>query len=134
MKGPSSSPGAGSSARADLVLVVDDDPELRESVQWLLQDEGLMVETAADGEQALERVAVARPALIVLDMGLPILSGEGFALELRARYPEPPPIVVLTADGRAAEKAERVGATAYLHKPFDVDDLTRLVYEGLRSP
>ena len=92
-----------------------------------------MVETAADGQQALERVAVARPALIVLDMGLPILSGEGFALELRARYPEPPPIVVLTADGRAAEKAERVGATAYLHKPFDVDDLTRLVHDGLRS-
>ena len=131
MKGPSSSPGAGSSARADLVLVVDDDPELRESVQWLLQDEGLMIETAADGEQALERVAVARPALIVLDMGLPILSGEGFADALRELYETPPPIVVITAAGHAAEKAERVGAFAYLPKPFDMTELATVVHRAL---
>src|SRR3954451_15001315 len=86
------------------VLVVDDDPEIRDVVRWLLEDEGFTVETASDGRDALERATQARPALIVLDMGLPILSGEEVAMRLQVYYHEPPPIVVVSADGRAGEK------------------------------
>lgn len=123
---------AGAARVGTWVLVVDDDPEIREVVTWLLEDEGLPVETAADGQRALDCATRARPALIVLDMGLPILSGEEVAARLRAHYGEPPPIIVVSADGRAAEKAARIGARAYLHKPFDVDELVRLVHGMLR--
>jgi len=117
-----------------IVLVVDDDPEIRDVVRWLLEDEGWTVETASDGRDALERATRARPALIVLDMGLPILSGEEVALRLHEVYANPPPIIVVSADGRAGEKAARIGATSYLHKPFDVDALALLVRQTLGSP
>ncbi len=116
------------------ILVVDDDPEIRDVVRWLLEDEGWTVETASDGRDALERATQVRPALIVLDMGLPILSGEEVAMRLRVYYREPPPIVVVSADGRAGEKAAQIGAAAYLHKPFDVDELARLVRRTLADP
>ena len=116
------------------ILVVDDDPEIRDVVRWLLEDEGWTVETASDGRDALERATQSRPALIVLDMGLPILSGEEVANRLRVYFDQPPPIVVVSADGRAGEKAARIGAAAYLHKPFDVDELARLVRDALSQP
>src|SRR5829696_4459076 len=117
-----------------IVLVVDDDPEIRDVVRWLLEDEGWTVETASDGRDALERATRARPALIVLDMGLPIMSGEEVAMRLHEVYVDPPPIIVVSADGRAGEKAARIGAASYLHKPFDVDALARLVSRTLGSP
>ena len=119
------------SREATRVLVVDDDPEIREVVTWLLEDEGLPVETAADGLRALDCATRARPSLIVLDMGLPIISGEEVAVRLRAHYGEPLPIIVVSADGRAAEKAARIGARAYLHKPFNIDELLRVVHGTL---
>ncbi len=124
---PGARPGA-------IVLVVDDDPEIRDVVRWLLEDEGWTVETASDGRDALDRATRARPALIVLDMGLPIMSGEEVAVRLRDVYVDPPPIIVVSADGRAGEKAARIGAASYLHKPFDVDALARLVRRTLGSP
>jgi CheY-like chemotaxis protein len=126
--------GEASTRASAVVLVVDDDPEIRDVVRWLLEDEGWTVETASDGRDALERATRARPALIVLDMGLPILSGEEVALRLHDVYTDPPPIIVVSADGRAGEKAARIGAASYLHKPFDVDVLARLVRQALGSP
>lgn len=116
-----------------VVLVVDDDPEIRDVVRWLLEDEGWTVETASDGRDAVEQASRARPALIVLDMGLPILNGEEVAARLRQVYENPPPIIVVSADGRAGEKAARIGAASYLHKPFDVDALARLVRHTLSN-
>ena len=124
-------PGARPSA---VVLVVDDDPEIRDVVRWLLEDEGWTVETASDGRDALERATRARPALIVLDMGLPIMSGEEVAMRLNDVYVDPPPIIVVSADGRAGEKAAKIGAASYLHKPFDVDALARMVRRALGNP
>lgn len=117
---------------ATVVLVVDDDPEIRDVMRWLLEDEGWTVETASDGRDALQRAERTRPALIVLDMGLPLVSGEEVARQLREVDPVPPPIIVVSADGRAGERAARIGAAAYLHKPFDVDELARLVRQTLR--
>src|SRR3954453_3820391 len=92
-----------------IILVVDDDPEIRDVVRWLLEDEGWTVETASDGRDALEQAARPPPPLIVLDMGLPIMSGEEVARRLHLEYPDPPPIIVVSADGRAGEKAARIG-------------------------
>jgi DNA-binding response OmpR family regulator len=113
------------------VLVVEDDPAMRQTIRWTLEAEGFVVAEAGSAEQALSATARQRPALVVLDYGLPDRDGGAVADELRARLPSPPPIVVVTADGRAAEKAARVGAVAYLHKPFDLDDLLATVRRTL---
>ena len=109
------------------VLVVDDDPKVREVAVWALEDEGFTVDAAGNRQQAVERAQKRRPALVVLDMGLPPDNGDTVAADLRAACGERLPILVITADGRASEKAQRVGAFAYLHKPFDVEELVRLV-------
>ena len=125
-------PVAGEQLSA-VVLVVDDDPEIRDLVRWLLEDEGWTVETAVDGRDALDQATNSRPALIVLDMGLPIMSGEEVARRLHDVYTDPPPIVVVSADGHAGERAARIGAASFLHKPFNVDELARIVRTTLED-
>ena len=114
------------------ILVVDDDRRIRELIQWALEEEGFVVETAVDGLQGLEAATRTCPALIVLDMHLPVIDGAGVADGLRAAHGDPPPIVLITADDRPVERARRVGAYAYLQKPFDVDELLATVRRGLR--
>lgn len=115
------------------VLVVDDDALMRETICWALSDEGLTVETAGDGQQAINQADRLNPSVVVLDMTLPDVSGEEVASRLRARQREMPLLLLITADGRAAEKARRVGAYAYLHKPFELDHLVNTVRAGLEA-
>jgi CheY-like chemotaxis protein len=106
------------------ILVVDDDPTIRLTVAGILEDEGYTVIAAGDGLEALEKLAEVRPAAILLDMAMPRMDGYAFAAELERRgAQETPPVIVLTADGRAAEKAARVGARGYLAKPFTLATL-----------
>ncbi|MEA2641735.1 MAG: hypothetical protein QOF51_3129 [Chloroflexota bacterium] len=115
------------------VMVVDDDPQLRQSLQWALEDEGFAVETASDGVEAIAQAATQAPDLVILDMTLP--GGDGFqvAAALQAAPGMAPPIVMITADGHAAEKASRIGAFGYLRKPFDIADLLSMIHQGLAS-
>ncbi|HTE83117.1 MAG TPA: response regulator transcription factor [Dehalococcoidia bacterium] len=126
--------GDASDSAGTAILVVDDDLRTRQAIQWALEDEGFVVDTAADGRQGLERAAKSCPALVVLDMMLPIVDGAAVADGLRAIHGKPPPIVLVTADDRPEEKARRVGAYAYLRKPFDLDDLIATVRRGLLEP
>ena len=114
------------------VLVVDDEPEIVQFVRGVLEDEGFAVATAANGREAVAIAAKERPGLVVLDMMLPRLDGDGVAAELRRMYGDVP-ILLITADGRAEEKARRVGAFDYLPKPFDVDRLVAIVRSKLRA-
>jgi DNA-binding response OmpR family regulator len=118
-------------ARAS-ILVVDDDARMRQAIQWTLEDEGFVVDTAGDGRQALACMARHTPALVVLDMGLPDIDGATLAGRLRRAAAIAVPILLVTADGHAAEKARRVGAFAYLHKPFDIAALVASVQQGLK--
>ena len=122
-------PGAATASRS--VLVVEDEPAIRELVRWLLEDLGLPVETAADGADALEQGTRRRPALVVLDLNLPGLDGVSVARGLRATWGETLPILVVSAMERIAEHAQQVGAFAYLRKPFDVEALPAAVRHGL---
>ena len=115
------------------ILVVEDDPLLRDTLTWVLEDDGLRVMVAVDGPAALELADASAPSLVVLDMSLPGMDGFSVAAALRARFGNDFPILVITADGQARDKAARVGAYAFLHKPFDVDVLIRRVREGLRG-
>jgi DNA-binding response OmpR family regulator len=113
------------------ILVVDDDPGLREIIRETLEDEGFSVDVARDGLQALELAAQRRPELVILDWGLPVFDGDVVAARLRGIHGEDLRILIVTADGRAAEKARRARAFAYLHKPFDVNALADVVRRGL---
>ncbi len=108
------------------ILVVDDDPEIVAMLRDFLEGEGLAVRTATNGAEALDLLDAVAPALILLDMRMPVLAGWGFAERLRERdvaYP----IVVMTAADSARTWAEEIGATGYIAKPFDVNELLQTI-------
>jgi two-component system chemotaxis response regulator CheY len=109
-----------------LILVVDDDDAIRDTIAEILELEGYPVERAADGLQALEVVERVTPALVLLDMRMPVLDGWGFAQELERRGVSLP-IVVITAAQNALEWCREVKARACVPKPFDLDDLLATV-------
>ena len=118
---------------ATRVLVVEDDPTIRQLVAYALSDEGYEVEEAANGRAALERVERRHPDLIILDMKMPEMDGWEFALLYRARYAQRVPIIVLTAARDAAQRSEDIGAESYVAKPFDLEDLIGHV-QAIMSP
>jgi len=115
------------------VLVVDDDAQVRQVIQWALEDEGFLVLGAANGREAMALVAGGAPDLVVLDLTLPEMNGLEVAERVRALERRPVPILLITADGQAPAKAERVGAYTFLRKPFQIEDLLNAVRTGLRS-
>jgi len=120
-----------SEPRPAWVLVVDDDPRWCEVIQWALEEEGFAVASASDPDGAVAAATTHRPSVIVLDYGLPRQDGDVLAERLRQVIGTAAPIVLITADGRASEKAERVRAVGYLHKPFELDDLVGAVTQAI---
>jgi DNA-binding response OmpR family regulator len=114
------------------ILVVDDEPEIVQFIGTALEDEGFDVTTAGDGRRAVDLANEQAPDLIVLDAMLPRLDGQGVAAEVRRVHGDIP-ILLITADGRAPEKAIAVGAFAYLSKPFELDTLLALIHRRLES-
>ena len=112
-----------------VLLVVEDDDDVRRAVSEALTDEGYDVIEAPNGAAALERARTSEPDLILLDLRMPEMDGWRFAQEY-GRAPGPrAPIVVMTTAGGAASLASDLGADAFLSKPFDVADLIRVVGE-----
>ncbi len=108
------------------ILVIEDDPDVREALTEALSASGLDVAVALDGVDGLERLREgARPVAILLDLRLPRLGGEAFLRELRAdpRF-EHVPVITMTAGEDAPDDRE---VLAHLHKPFDIEDVRRLV-------
>ncbi|GKW50894.1 response regulator transcription factor [Halomonas sp. NCCP-2165] len=112
------------------VLVVDDEPNIVLSLEFLMQQAGFEVTTAEDGESALARVSEASPDLILLDISLPDLSGFEVLERLR-QTPEGAtlPIIMLTAHGREVEREKglALGADDYITKPFSTQALVEKV-------
>jgi CheY-like chemotaxis protein len=125
-------PGPHQPALTGPILVVDDDPAILDAVREILDLEGYPVVTAANGAEALRRVEETRPALMLLDMRMPVLNGWEVARALRERDLALP-ILVMTAARDAREWAEQIGAAGYLAKPFDLDDLLDAVERLLRA-
>ena len=104
-----------------ILFVVDDEPDIRETLRLVLECEGYSVETAANGREALELLQRAVPCVILLDLMMPVMNGWEFAEQLRQR-PEGAsiPVVVVTA---FRDRAEGVPCQGVLGKPFDLDAL-----------
>jgi len=99
-----------------------------------LAEQGYRVITAAEGGEALAKVATEMPSAIVLDMMMPGMNGWEFAREFRERYGESAPIMVLTAATSAAKRAQEIGARGYLNKPFDIAELVQAVEAIVDTP
>lgn len=132
MEGPDLETHSGDGARPTVILVVDDDPDILEALSEILEVEGFEIRRARNGREALDRLDPGRPDLILLDLMMPVMDGWEFAQKLRA-IPnlDPPPIIVLSADRNVASRAKDIGAVAYLGKPFELEDLLRLVHQTM---
>ncbi|HET6411812.1 MAG TPA: response regulator transcription factor [Anaeromyxobacter sp.] len=106
-----------------LVLVVDDESDIRQAVAEILSSEGFEVVSACDGAEALDKARRYHPVLVLLDLMMPRMDGWAFR---RAQMRDPEvskiPVVVLSAVGPDA-----VDADGYVGKPFDVDELVTAV-------
>jgi CheY-like chemotaxis protein len=109
------------------ILIVDDDHTISSAVEFILMEEGYAVVVAANGKEALQRVADREPQLILLDMKMPIMDGWAFATIYRQQPGPHAPIVIMTAAHDWQRRAIEVGADGCLAKPFDLDDLLDLV-------
>jgi DNA-binding response OmpR family regulator len=112
------------------VLVVDDDMGIRNFVMAVLQDIGLVAQGAPDGQVGLQLAANELPLLVLLDMRMPVMDGWEFAGRLRKDVGDVP-VVVMTAAHDAAAWAAEVGASGYLAKPFELDELIATVEANL---
>jgi two-component system response regulator MprA len=106
------------------VLIVEDDPAVRDSLERSLAFEGYQVVTAADGETGLAAVATHRPDVVVLDLGLPRMDGLEVSRRLRAAG-DAVPILMLTAREGVRDRVTGLdaGADDYLPKPFALEEL-----------
>ncbi len=115
------------------IFLVEDDRGIREAFEEFLVSEGYEVESAIDGQDGLAKLrAVVRggrvPALILLDLMMPVKDGTEFRKEQR-QDPEinQIPVVVMSADTRVAQKAELIGVAEHLKKPVELEDLLTLL-------
>lgn len=119
----------------DLALVIDDDRYIAESTAMILESEGLDVVRAQSGEEGVRIAAERRPAVIVLDVMMPGLSGWE-TLEQLKLDPVTADIPVVVFSAREMQRARQVasehGATDYLPKPFDPKDLIAKVQKHVR--
>src|SRR5262245_57285910 len=101
------------------ILIVDDDPHIRELVRLFLRAEGYDVYEAADGVEALARLETIKAEMVILDVMMPNMDGWDLCRELRASYDIP--LLMLTAKGETAQKIKgfQLGTDDYLVKPFE---------------
>ena len=116
------------------VLVIDDDPGIREYLQVLASRQGYHVMAAGDGERALDELSETRPDLITLDAILPGLDGLETLRRLKQRMPEVP-VIMLSGHGqsRTIVEAMRLGASDFLRKPFEVEELDLAFRKALEN-
>jgi two-component system response regulator RegX3 len=114
------------------ILVVDDEQSYRDALSVALQREGFIVETAADGPEAIAKFDASRPALVLLDVMLPQMSGIDVCRELRSRSEVP--IVMVTARNSEIDAVVglEIGADDYVTKPFRLRELVARVRAALR--
>ncbi|HEX9399111.1 MAG TPA: sigma-54 dependent transcriptional regulator [Anaeromyxobacter sp.] len=119
---------------ATRVLVVDDDAGVRYTLREILESEGLSVDEAADGAEALARFEAHPAPLVVTDLRMPGMDGMELLRRLAARTPAPH-VVVITAHGseRHAVEAMKAGAHDYFKKPFETEELVAVVRRALEA-
>ncbi|MDO9202904.1 MAG: response regulator [Hydrogenophaga sp.] len=119
------------------ILIADDEPNILISLEFLMKREGYEVVVARDGQEALDAILKERPALVLLDVMMPVKTGFDVCHEVRAHEAvRDTLIIMLTAKGRDTDVAKglALGANAYMTKPFSTKELVQKVRELLGAP
>lgn len=116
------------------ILLVDDEPGMRDMLWWSLERQGYAIAQARDGEEALRKLDEGGVDLVITDLTMPRRGGLDL-LRALARRPGSPPVVVVTGFGtvETAVEAMRLGARDFLLKPYELDVLLARVRECLRE-
>ena len=116
----------------DTVLVIDDDPQIRCLLRILLEKNGFDVVEAGSGRDAINEAVRCSPAIVLLDLGLPDMSG--LAVLQRVREWSQAPVIILSARGTEADKISALdrGANDYVTKPFSTGELLARIRAALR--
>jgi DNA-binding response OmpR family regulator len=116
-----------------VVLVVDDEPDIRDTLATLLNYLGYSPLVAQDRDNALDLVKAKSPDAVILDWQMPGMTIEVFLEQVR-NMKRQPGIVLLTAGYRAADKAQELGLQHFIPKPFDLDVLEKKLSDCLSTP
>lgn len=113
------------------ILIIDDEPSIRDTLAKILLLDAHEVEKAADGRSALELVSTQPPDLVITDIYMPEMDGIEFLLHLSEIAPDIPVVAIsggsLASAGFVLEDASQLGAVATLSKPFEVEEVRGLV-------
>jgi two-component system cell cycle response regulator len=122
-------------ASAPLILVADDDDDLRLLVSLRLERVGYRVVSARNGKEALDLAAEHQPDLLLLDVSMPIMGGHDLCRAIAASQASPPPVIFLSAHGSPEDKVKGfdAGAVDYIAKPFNATELMARVAAALRT-
>jgi two-component system response regulator MprA len=113
------------------ILVIDDDPAVREALVQALTVEGWPVVAIPDGWEAVDWMVANRPSMVLLDWRLPDFDGDLVADTLRSTYGDAVPLLLVTGQDAVAEHARAVGAFGYLRKPFDLEALYAAINKAM---
>ena len=117
-----------------MILIVEDDPQVARLISLVLRRSGYESEVLADGQKALDRAREVNPGMIFADLTLKGMSGDRLCTLLKEdEKTRDIPFVVLSGDRDIAEKARVCGADDHLGKPFEFEDLIRLVEKHANS-
>jgi DNA-binding response OmpR family regulator len=117
-----------------VILVVEDDPQVARLIALVLQRNGFDSQIVSDGQSALEKAREARPAMIFADLTIRGMGGEALCNALKSQAETKAiPYIVVSGDRDIAEKARVCGADDYMGKPFEFNDLIRLVNKYARA-
>jgi CheY-like chemotaxis protein len=117
-----------------VILVVEDDPQVARLISLVLQRNGHESHVVSDGQSALDQALSHQPAMIFADLTIKGMGGEALCSALKSHAETRNiPYVVVSGDRDIAEKARLCGADDYMGKPFEFDDLIRLVRKYARA-
>jgi CheY-like chemotaxis protein len=108
------------------ILIVEDDPDIRDTFRALLEDRGYPVTTASNGREALDELSQRHPCLILLDLMMPVMSGPEF-LDVIKKDPENAAIPIVIVSAYAELMDETTLCDGFLKKPVSMDTLLRWV-------
>lgn len=116
------------------ILIAEDDVTIREGIQSFLTENNYMVDAVEDGAAALEAVRRRVPDLVILDLGLPKISGESVCQEIKKQHPDLP-VIILTAKNQTSDIVSgfKLGADDYMSKPFELDELMARITARLKT-
>ena len=117
-----------------MILIVEDDPQVARLISLVLQRNGESAEVVADGHTALKRAQELQPSIIFADLTIKGMDGQQLCSAVKASPDTRDiPYVVVSGDRDIADKARQCGADDYMGKPFEFDDLIRLVKRYARE-